>query len=420
MTAKFNERLIAYLALFSGLSLSVVAEYYSIVGLTAIFPTAVVPVVIMGIVLGLGKIVGTVWLKQNWSIAPFTVKAYLITAILTLMFITSMGIFGFLSRAHLEQTVPTGDVVAKIALIDEQIRVEKENIDEYRKSLAQLDSQVDQRLSRSTDGRGAERSVQIRRQQQSERSQLQKSIASAQNNIARLNSEKAPLAADLRKVEAEVGPIKYIAQFVYGNADAALLEKAVTWVIIILIVVFDPLALILLLASQISFQNLRKIAQNNDPVPDPEPQVVPREEAIATPPVETSAKEDGSILDKHPYLLKKFSHFPNLTPLVYLPSKEEAEWEQWKETGDIPADEVTTVTTGSIESIRLKDDVKRFGYSAQGDLVKVAGRVYNKDDFEKIMGSSYVQNEEQSQGGLWQKISQAEYEKTAVQKNTTK
>lgn len=419
MTAKFNERLIAYLALFSGLSLSVVAEYYSIVGLTAIFPTAVVPVVIMGIVLGLGKIVGTVWLKQNWSIAPFTVKAYLITAILTLMFITSMGIFGFLSRAHLEQTVPTGDVVAKIALIDEQIRVEKENIDEYRKSLAQLDSQVDQRLSRSIDSRGAERSVQIRRQQQSERSQLQKSIASAQNNIARLNSEKAPLAADLRKVEAEVGPIKYIAQFVYGNADAALLEKAVTWVIIILIVVFDPLALILLLASQISFQNLRKTAHTTDPVPDPEPEVVPREEAIVSPPDEALVKEE-SILDKHPYLLKKFSHFSNLEPLVFKPSKEEAEWQQWKETGDIPTEEVMTVTTGSIEAIRLKDDVKKFGYSAQGDLVKVAGRVYHKDDFEKIMESSYVQNEEQSQGGLWKKISQAEYEKTIAQKNLNK
>jgi hypothetical protein len=118
-----------------------------------------------------------------------------------------------------------------------------------------MDAQVNERLSRSTDDRGAERAVQIRRQQQAERTRLQNDISRSQGTIAKLNEERAPIAAEVRKVEAEVGPIKYIAALIYGNdPDANLLEKAVTWVIILIVVVFDPLAVIMLLAAQMSFQ----------------------------------------------------------------------------------------------------------------------------------------------------------------------
>jgi len=257
MPINFHERFIAYLALISGLLISVVAEYYSIVGFTAIFSAAVIPVIIMGIVLGLGKITATVWLKQNWNIAPWSLRIYLLSAIAVLMLVTSLGIFGFLSKAHSDQSLVSGDALAKLAIYDEKIKTEKENIDVARKALKQLDEAVDQVMGRSTDERGADKASQIRRAQQRERAALQRDIVNAQNNISKLNEERAPIAAEVRQVEAEVGPIKYIAAFVYGETDKTILEKAVTWVIIILIIVFDPLAVILLLASQISFQNFR-------------------------------------------------------------------------------------------------------------------------------------------------------------------
>jgi len=258
MPVTFNEKFLAYLALISGLVISVVAEYYSILGLTAIFAAATIPVIIMGIALGVGKITATLWLKQNWNIAHWSIRAYLVTAIAVLMLITSMGIFGFLSKAHSEQSLVSGDAQSKIAVYDEKIKTSKENIETNRKALKQMDEAVDQVMGRSTDEKGADKAVALRRAQQKERSRLLSEIEAEQKKIASLSEERAPIAAEVRKIEAEVGPIKYIAQFVYGETEQSILEKAVTWVIIILIVVFDPLALILLLASQISFQNFRE------------------------------------------------------------------------------------------------------------------------------------------------------------------
>jgi hypothetical protein len=242
----------------SGLAISGVAVYYSVIGLTAIFAAAFVPIIIMGVTLEVSKLIATIWLKQNWRHTPFLIKSYLMAAILVLMIITSMGIFGFLSKAHLDQTTPNSEIAAKIALVDEKIRVERDSIETARRALRQLDAAVDQVLARSTDERGAANSANLRRNQTRERTQLQNDINKAQKNIDLLNEERAPLATQLRKVEAEVGPIKYIASFFYGISDQTVLEKAVTWVIITLIIVFDPLAIILLLASQISFENFRK------------------------------------------------------------------------------------------------------------------------------------------------------------------
>ena len=265
-----SDRAIAWLTLFSGLTISAVAIYYSVAGLVAIFAAAAIPIIIMGVVLELGKLVATVWLKMNWQRAPTLIKTYLIVAIATLMLITSMGIFGFLSKAHLDQSVPTGDIADKVALIDEKIKTERDNIEAAKKALAQMDSQVDQILGRSADEKGAERAVQIRRNQAKERQTLQNEIAKSQTVISKLNEERAPIAKDLRKVEAEVGPIKYIAKLIYGdNPDSNLLEKAVTWVIMIIVFVFDPLAVILLLASQHSFQWFRKEQENEETISKP-------------------------------------------------------------------------------------------------------------------------------------------------------
>lgn len=283
MKPTINEKLIAYLTLLSGLCISSVAVYYSVVGLTAIFAAAAIPIIIMGSTLEVSKLVATVWLKNNWNIASAFVRTYLLVAIAVLMLITSMGIFGFLSKAHSDQSLVSGDVVAKIAVYDEKIKTSKENIDVNRKALKQLDEAVDQVMGRSTSETGADKAVAVRRSQAKERTRLQSEIAAEQKSIVKTGQERAPIAAEVRKVEAEVGPIKYIAAFVYGATDPAILEKAVIWVIILLIIVFDPLAVVLLLASQISFHSFRErekeLVEGNSPgrtteVVDSEPPTV--------------------------------------------------------------------------------------------------------------------------------------------------
>lgn len=242
--------ILSYWTLAVALSLSLVAAWYSIIGLTAIFAAAVFPIVIMGGIMEVAKVTVTIWLHEYWQYCKRSMKIQLTVSVIILMFITSMGIFGFLSKAHLDQAVPTGDVAAKVQILDEKIKTERDTIESSRRALAQLDSAVDQTMARSNDEKGAERAVQIRRSQQRERTNLQKDIAQAQKNIAALNAERAPIASELRKVEAEVGPIKYIAALIYGdNPDANLLEKAVRWVIIILVLVFDPLAIMMVLAA---------------------------------------------------------------------------------------------------------------------------------------------------------------------------
>jgi len=256
------------------LALSTVAAYYSIIGLTAIFAGAVIPVIIMGSILEIGKITTTVWLRKYWNKASWILKLYLVPAVVALAILTSMGIFGFLSKAHMDTGVTSGDVQAKLALYDEKIKTQRDNVELARKALQQMDAQVDARLSRGESEAGAERAVQIRRQQAGERAKLQKEIGDAQKEIARLNEERAPIAAENRKVEAEVGPIKYVAALIYGdNPDANLLERAVRWVIILLVIVFDPLAIALVLAANASrewdqAEDDDKAAMNIHPEPE--------------------------------------------------------------------------------------------------------------------------------------------------------
>jgi hypothetical protein len=265
MKITLADKFIAYLALLSGLTISAVAIWYSVAGLVSIFAAAVTPIIVMGVALEISKLIATVWLKLNWSRAPIFIRSYLLGAIAILMVITSMGIFGFLSKAHSDQSLVSGDVQSKIAVYDEKIKTAKENIEANRKQLKQMDEAVDQVMGRSTDEKGADKANSIRRSQQRDRIALAKDIEANQKQIATLNDEAAPIRAEVRKVEAEVGPIKYIAAFIYGsNPDANILEKAVTWVIIIIVSVFDPLAVILLLASQYSFQWFRKDKEDQE------------------------------------------------------------------------------------------------------------------------------------------------------------
>ena len=251
--------ILAYLLLLTGLTISAVAIYYSVVGLTAIFSAAAIPIIIMGSALEVGKLVCASWLKANWERAPRFMKYYMVTAVIVLMLITSMGIFGFLSKAHNDQTLVSGDVGSKIAIYDEKIKTAKENIEADRKQLKQMDEAVDQIMGRSTDEKGADKANAVRKSQQRDRIALAKDIETQQKLIASLNDEAAPIRAEVRKVEAEVGPIKYIAAFIYGTApDESMLERAVTWIIILIVIVFDPLAVIMLLAAQMTFQWARE------------------------------------------------------------------------------------------------------------------------------------------------------------------
>lgn len=239
-----------YLLFVVALSLSAVAAWYAVAGLVAIFAAATIPIVIMGSLLEAAKLTVASWLYRSWKQIPLLMKTYFTVALVVLMLLTSMGIFGFLSKAHLDQAIPTGDVAAKLALIDEKIKTEKENINANRKELSQLDSQVDQTIARTTDSAGADRAITIRRGQQKDRARILNEIGAAQTKIAKLNEERAPIASEVRKVEAEVGPIKYIAALIYGdNAETDVLERAVRIVTIMIVIVFDPLAVLLLVAA---------------------------------------------------------------------------------------------------------------------------------------------------------------------------
>ena len=306
---------LSLITLAVALSLSAIAAYYSIAGLAAIFAAAVVPIMIMGSVLELAKVVVTLWLHEYWSRCRWLMKLYLVPAVCMLMLITSMGIFGFLSKAHSDQSLVSGDVIAKIAVYDEKIKTEKENIDVSRKSLKQMDEAVDQVMGRSSDEKGADKAVAVRRGQQKERQRLLAEISDSQSRISALNEQRAPIAAEVRKVEAEVGPIKYIAALIYGdNPDTNVLERAVRWVIILLVCVFDPLAIMMLLSATESLKwarESRKVAPAVTDIPADEP----------------PAEKDFDIKD-HPYLFTPpgSSTPPGIEPVpiqVYRPSDPE-------------------------------------------------------------------------------------------------
>lgn len=473
------DKFVAWLTLVSGLTISLVAEYYSILGLVAIFAAAAIPVIIMGIALGVGKIVATVWLKLNWKRAPLLIKSYLIVAVMVLMFITSMGIFGFLSKAHVDQASNSAESVAQVqrltteiarqtsivertesrikqlettgigadANVQTQISEEQKRIDSaysrvqpaideqqkiidgqtklYSDQVAKIDEQLAQlqkfidnkeidkaqaMVGTRADGnwgpgtaaavrnwqaaRAAERTAAIAKLEEANnnptiksardeiarirkgvetqiadsnkvinrlRDQLGKTstedvtkalaeqqavLKEANSEIDKLTQQKYSIEAEYRKLEAEVGPVKFIAEFIYGEqADKNLLEKAVTWVIIILIIVFDPLALVLLLSSQYSFGWFRQAREEQELIENDRAamNIIPPKEEDTRPFTEeeitaldsVDKEPEVSLLEKYPYLTEPFAHFPTATPVVYNPSADDEEDHYENDTDDI-------------------------------------------------------------------------------------
>ena len=235
--------------LLCAIALSSTAAYYSIAGLIAIFSALPIPIMIMGSVLEVSKLVVASWLYRNWKDTSIMLRTYFIAAIVTLMLLTSMGIFGLLSRAHADQSLVVNDASIAVSVFNDEIKTQKENIDANRKALAQLDMQVNETLSRSTAENGALRSVSIRRAQAKEREKIKGEILLSQRRIAELTTAKAEPDRKLRNIEAEVGPIKYIAALVYGDSiDQNVLEKSVRLVILMIVFAFDPLAVLMFIA----------------------------------------------------------------------------------------------------------------------------------------------------------------------------
>lgn len=241
-----------YLIFLTGVAISATAAYYSIVGLTAIFSGAFWSVAIMGSVLELGKLVAVSWLYNNWNKAPFLIKAYFTTAIAALMLITSMGIFGFLSRAHIEQSVNLNSGVSEqVGVLDTRITSIQSNIRDIDTEIQQIDDS----LKRLTASGQAKTALAAADKQRKTRDVLVQRKQAEMKTLGELQTQKIKINSEAKKLEAEVGPIKYVAEMIYGNSDHDIVDKAIRFVIMILIFVFDPLAVLLLIAFNISQKN---------------------------------------------------------------------------------------------------------------------------------------------------------------------
>ena len=239
------------LTFLSAISISIIAAGYSIIGLATLFAGAVIPIIAMGSALEVGKLVAASWLYQNWrSDVPKLLKGYLFGAIIILVFITSMGIFGFLSKAHLDQVKPTSSNNIKIELLNNQIKSQQLIIDRSQKTLTLLDKALEVYIDKEFVTRG----LKERKKQEPERLELNTAIKEASNEIGKLSEEKGVLSLEQNKIEAEVGPIKYVAELIYGENAEDNFDSAVRIVILILIFVFDPLAVLLLIAANISLR----------------------------------------------------------------------------------------------------------------------------------------------------------------------
>ena len=240
---------LALVTLITALGISAVAAFYSIVGLMAIFSASALSIAVMGIVLEIGKLITASWLYQNWKRVPFLLKSYLTIAVIILMFITSMGIFGYLSKAHIDQGSGTSELYVKVERLDNRIASERKIITRAEKQLSALDSALDKYLELGAVSKGLKK----REDQEQERNALIDNINNAQGRIDKLLDEKSEYKLQINSFEVEVGPLKYISALVYGDEALDYIDTAVRAVILILVFVFDPLAVLLIIAANISF-----------------------------------------------------------------------------------------------------------------------------------------------------------------------
>ena len=238
--------------LFVALSISAVAAYYSIVGLMAIFSAAAFSIAVMGVVLEIGKLVTASWLYQNWKTVPKVLKYYLTSAVVILMFITSMGIFGYLSKSHIDAGTNTSQVTVKLDRMNSRIASEQKVIDRAERQLENLDKALERYVELGAVSKGLDR----RESQEEERLKLTNMVNKSQDKIDEYLDQKSEYELEIKNFEVEVGPLKYISALLYGDDALTFLENAVRWVILILVFVFDPLAVLLVVAANITIRDV--------------------------------------------------------------------------------------------------------------------------------------------------------------------
>ena len=242
------------LTLLVALAISTVAAYYSIVGLMAIFAGAKFAIAIMGIVLEIGKLVVASWTFQNWKTSPLSLRFYFIISVIVLMFITSLGIFGFLSRAHIEQSSPTTLLEERVERVDLKIEQKQTQIDRYQGRLNTLDQALQRYIELGAISKGLRKIGEM----DNETALLKTKIEGLEGEIDSLSDEKYEFRNQLNLAMVEVGPIRYVASMIYDEVNETQLEEAVRWIIILLIFVFDPLPVMLVIAANISLRDYRK------------------------------------------------------------------------------------------------------------------------------------------------------------------
>ena len=400
---------IALLTLLSALSISGVAAYYSIIGLATIFPGAFIPVVLMGSVLEAGKLVCASWLYRNWKNTNLFLRSYLFFAVVVLSIVTSMGIFGFLSKAHLQNEFADGSVQQKIELINSQIKTQESiitrqqeiinrafgkdtsttvRLNQLNQRLTQLDKEVEAYTSQGTGvfkGDNVKKGLAVKESQKEERAQIQNEIrqltnkstastqdaenkiAQSQQKITDLISQRDPLVAEKLKLEAEIGPIKYIAALAvdFGWSDKVDANSAVRWVIIILIFVFDPLAVLMLVAANQSF--IRKFPVMEDPPEEiidlEKPDLDPPPTPITPQPIVTDPTNDWkSKLDTFNQKIQKEDNRPLQ---VVIDEGETPEVKAWNQmiTGAVAKakeEEQKSTVTQVIEQVDAKQQLDEF------------------------------------------------------------
>lgn len=355
---------VAILAIISGISISAIAAYYSISGLMLIFSGAAFSIMIMGIALEIGKIVASVWLKINWKIPAFLIKIYLLIAVTILMGITSMGIFGFLSKSYSNQKLMVNQSQQELIIYDQQLSVknfelesELARIDSAQKQLAQLDELINQSLIRTADqttDSAVSRTSRLRQSQSTERRNLNAEIAEAQETILEIRRqisaielEKLPYTQNVETVESELGPLIYISELVYKDSNEFQLDRAVGWIILLLVLVFDPLALILLLAGLHVLQKLDRSPGKNNKT-------------------------------------------PKITPTLPTDSSGEPKKEPSNEPPEPPS------TPAYLDGPVVQPDGSNAWYAD--------GKKYQNNDISNNSPSLYTQNEEQAVSGVWSNL----------------
>lgn len=242
------------LTLLVALAISTVAAFYSIVGLMAIFAGATTAIAIMGVVLEIGKLICASWTFTNWKKCPVIMKTYFIVAVVVLMLITSLGIFGFLSRAHITQSSPTALLVERIERINLKVNQRQTQINRYQGRLDILDQALQRYIELGAISKGLSKIGAM----DNETNLLKTKISTLETEIDGLTDKKYGLKTELNLAEVEVGPIRYVASMIYDDVSESQLEEAVRWIIILLIFVFDPLAVVLVIAANISLRDYRK------------------------------------------------------------------------------------------------------------------------------------------------------------------